>query len=187
MKINFGKYKNQAIELPKNNNNMRPTTGMAKSIIFNTIGNFEDKIILDLFSGTGSLGFESLSLGAEKVIFIDNNVDSIKSIYKTINKFKIKKENYEIYKSDFRRVLKYSQQEKFDIIFLDPPFSIQKYFEEALFLLKTKDVLKEEGIIVMEIPYKMKLKIIDDFLIYKKSKLGDKDIYFLQKKREENE
>jgi|GEM_PF-2384451 len=66
MKINFGKYKNRNIIIG-DNKKMRPTQSMAKSIIFNIIDINEETIVIDLFAGTGLLGFEAMSLGAKIV------------------------------------------------------------------------------------------------------------------------
>ena len=85
-------------------------------------------------------------------------------------------------KTDFRRVLKSNKNKKPDIIFLDPPFSVVKYFTEALEIILKKELLSEGGIVVMEAPSKMELSILESFSIYKIKKIGDKNIYFLQSK-----
>ncbi len=178
MKINFGNYRNKKIESPKNLK-MRPTTSFVKSIIFNTLNFNNIEIVLDAFAGTGALGLESLSMGVGKVIFCDNNIHSIKSIRMTLEKMEINKNKYEIINGDFRQVLKSNLIEKYDLIFLDPPFSVEKYFNESLQLIYDKKKLSDEGIIVLETSSKLHLNEINLFKIQKEKKYGDKKIYFL--------
>ncbi len=181
MKINFGKYKNKNIETPKNSL-MRPTTAIAKSIIFNTLDVEDFKLALDVFAGTGSLGLEALSLGIEKVIFCDKNSNSTKSIRSTLNKIEIERNRYEVINGDFRQVIKSSHFENYDLIFLDPPFSVSKYFEISLELIFNKKKLSSDGIIVLEIPSKLKVNALEYFRVWKEKTIGDKIIYFLKNK-----
>ncbi len=181
MKINFGKYKNKHIESPKNSQ-MRPTTAIAKSVIFNTLDLEKINLALDVFAGTGALGIEGLSLGIDKVIFCDKNANSARAIRNSLKMIGIERERYEVINGDFRQVIKSSHFENYDLIFLDPPFSISKYFEISLQLIFEKKKLSERGIIVLEIPSKLKVEALTNFDIWKEKIIGDKIIYFLKNK-----
>lgn len=180
MKINFGTLKGRSIFVGKNEK-MRPTTSIAKDKIFNILKINENDIVLDIFAGTGSLGLESLSLGAKKAIFLDNNIESFKAINKNLKEFDFK--DSKIYFGDFRTKLK-SLKEKFTIIFLDPPFSVEKYYDEALILILKKELLEKNGIIVLEKNKKLKISLLKDFNIINEKNVGEKDILFLSLKNE---
>lgn len=177
MKVSFGKYKGRLIE-KSNNKSMRPTTGIGKSVIFNSI-NIEGKRVLDLFAGTGSLGIEALSANAKWVGFSDINLNSINSIKKTLENFKIEKKKYEIYKSDFRMMMKRSN--KIDIVFVDPPFSVKKYYVQFFKQIIKEDFLNKKGYLIIEKMSKLELIYPTNFEIIKIKRLGDNEIVILRK------
>lgn len=128
----------------------RPTADIVKGAIFNVLG---QKVInskfLDLFAGTGAVGFEALSRGAKYCCFVDQNKDSVKLIKDNSKKFE--SEDFKILNDNFFDVLKQirANNEKFDIIFLDPPY-ITDFAEKSLdFIFKNK-LLNEFGVVVWE-------------------------------------
>lgn len=122
MRVIAGKYKSIKLNALEGLNT-RPTTDKVKENLFNMIDCDYAKV-LDLFGGSGGLGIESLSRGAEHVTFIDGSSSAVRVIRSNVEKCKIEKDNYNIYRNDFMRALKIlgSKEEKFDIIFLDPPY-----------------------------------------------------------------
>ena len=72
MKINSGLFRNTSIEILKNSS-FRPTTSISRKSFFDTVGSLQGKSFLDLFSGSGIIGFEAASRGAEKVTFVEMN------------------------------------------------------------------------------------------------------------------
>lgn len=100
----------------------RPTTGKVKESIFSIIQfDIEGRRVLDLFAGTGQLGIEALSRGARQCVFIDQRADAVKLI----------RENVEVCGLTDRAVIRSGDAmaylrsgEKFDIIFLDPPYAL---------------------------------------------------------------
>ena len=148
MKINFGKFKKRNI-LVGNNNKMKPTQSITKDVIFNLLKINNDTKVLDLFAGTGLLGFESAYLCAGKVIWIDNNNESIKTIKKNILDLKLSEDNFKAFKSDFRMGFK-KLPFKPDIIFIDPPFTVEKYYEETLQYIHDKNLLSKYGVLVLD-------------------------------------
>ncbi len=178
MKINFGKFKRKVL-IVGDNNKMRPTQSSAKSIIFNVLDITETDTVADLFAGTGALGFESASLGASKVYWSDNNIESVKAIQKNIDNLGLDQKNYKIFKTDFRMVLK-KLPFKPTIIFLDPPFIATKYYDEALDFIIDNNVLHDDGVIVMEKPFKVEIKSLERFSYIDKRRMGDKDVMFLK-------
>ena len=147
MRVITGKYKGQHIYSAKNQS-IRPTTDRVKEYIFDILGDFvEGCRVLDLFSGSGSLGIEALSRGAESVTFIENSYNSIKVLKKNLHRLKIR-EPYTIIR---KSVLTYLRQNKqpFDLILTDPPFKWNRYIE-LLPLTFLHENLTDYGIFVLE-------------------------------------
>ena len=122
MRVIAGKYRSIKLNAV-DGMNTRPTTDKIKENLFNMIDCYDCKV-LDLFGGTGGLGIEALSRGASHVTFIDGSNNAIKVIKSNIEKCKINSTEYSLFRNDFKRALKIfgKKDEKFDIIFLDPPY-----------------------------------------------------------------
>ena len=102
--------------------NVRPTTDKVKEAIFSSIHFVvEGSKVLDLFAGTGQLGIEALSRGANEAFFIDSSKDSIKLVEQNLNLSKLKDSKIKIINEDSILFLK-TNTEKFDFVFVDPPY-----------------------------------------------------------------
>jgi len=147
MRIISGKYKGHRLYSAKDQS-IRPTTDRVKEYIFNILSEFiEDCRVLDLFSGSGNLGIEALSRGAESVTFIENSYNSVKVLRKNLDRIRIQ----EPYKIVRKNVLTFLRQNKepFDLIFADPPFKWNHYIE-LLPLVFLPENLTHYGIFVLE-------------------------------------
>jgi len=148
MRIISGIYKGINLDTPRDVD-IRPALGRMKNSLFNILmGEFEDKKVLDLFAGTGSLGFEALSRGAKNCLFVENNRPCFDSIQKNISKLKLENVARVLFTDAFD-IISYAKKndEKFDYIFIDPPY---RYYDEKPFkekLLKLIDDLAEKNII----------------------------------------
>ena len=154
MRIISGSFRGKKIFEPKDNKT-RPLKDLVKESIFNII-NHSKKInikisnsnILDLYSGVGSFGIECLSRGAEKVIFVENYHKVLPILKKNLNDLRTVN-NYEILEFDINKNFESKKiNDKFDIIFLDPPFK-DKNLEELLDNINKKNILKKNGIIII--------------------------------------
>ena len=150
MRIISGKYKSRRFEVPKSFK-ARPTTDFAKENLFNVLTNlidFEDKSALDLFAGTGSISFELLSRGCEKVVCIEKDFAHYSFIKKVQSD--LKDEHFFPMKGD---VFKYllSNSQSFDFIFADPPYAL-KELESIPRIILSQNRLNRGGIFVMEHP-----------------------------------
>lgn len=127
----------------------RPTLDRIKESLFNILQNkiYESKV-LDLFAGSGALGLETLSRGANEAILCDNSYKAIKIIKNNIAKTHCEKQT-KVINNDYKETLEMLKNEKFDIIFLDPPYESQ-FDIQALKIIIEKDMLSKEGIIVLE-------------------------------------
>lgn len=126
----------------------RPTTDRVKEAMFSIINFYIDSsIVLDLFSGSGALGIEALSRGADLCVFVENNKRALEIVKKNIEKTKFK-DSARVVFSDFKTFLK-NTKETFDVILLDPPYN-KNMCDEAMSVIYERNLLKEGGIILCE-------------------------------------
>lgn len=128
----------------------RPTTDRVKEALFSII-HFEipGASVLDLFGGTGQLGIEALSRGAQNAVFVDAREDACKLIRENLKRTKLE-QNGRVVRSDYLDYLNCCR-EKFNIILLDPPYA-EVFLENALKRITEIDILQSNGIIVTERP-----------------------------------
>lgn len=132
MRILTGQFKGKYLSAGQDLS-IRPTTNRIKEIIFSIIGDFGSDIwLLDLFSGSGSLGLEALSRGAKGITFVDNSHKSVKILQTNIKNLAISDIRFKIVESDVLSFIKHCGQ-SYKIILADPPFKfldIQKMMDE---------------------------------------------------------
>ena len=160
----------------------RPTLDRVKESLFNIIQNdIEDSTVLDLFSGSGAIGLEFLSRGAKRAVLCDSSKDAIKIIKQNVQKTHFE-EKVEVYNMEFTKLVERLQNQKFDIIYIDPPYatdfikiSLEKIIEYELFNENNKIIVEtdDETRILNQIE-KMDVEITD------KRKYGRATIIFLK-------
>ncbi len=181
MRIISGNFKGKKIFIPSDNNT-RPLRDMVKESIFNLLQHsnkinldIKDSNILDLFSGTGSFGLECISRGSKSVIFMENYDKILKILRKNIEKLGINA-NCRIIKNDCFKFFntKKDFKDKFDIIFMDPPFR-EKKINIILEKIKENKILAKNGILLIHRHKK------DDVKITNKIQIIDQRIYGISK------
>ena len=160
----------------------RPTLDRVKESLFNIIQNdIEDSTVLDLFSGSGAIGLEFLSRGAKRAVLCDSSKDAIKIIKQNVQKTHFE-EKVEVYNMEFTKLVERLQNQKFDIIYIDPPYatdfikiSLEKIIECKLINENSKIIVEtdDETRILNQIE-KMDVEITD------KRKYGRATIIFLK-------
>lgn len=156
----------------------RPTTDRVKENLFNILAPYIEKSkVLDLFAGSGSLGIEALSRGAENAVFSDQNEKCIQIIKDNLEYTKMTGKAKVFFGEALLILKKLSQQgEKFDIIFLDPPYrkgiipQILQYFGEAD-VLEVRFIIVAETDIEDELPENIGCMVISKIQTYGKTKL----------------
>ena len=128
----------------------RPTADRVKEALFSII-NFDipGAKVLDLFGGTGQLGIEALSRGAEEAVFVDAREDACRLIRENLSRTKLAGQA-QVIRSDYMDYLNRASQ-RFSIILLDPPYA-EVFLENALKRITEIDILQSDGIIVTERP-----------------------------------
>ena len=180
MKIISGKFKGSKLFIPLNKET-RPLKSIVKEAIFNLLihsNKFSIQLkkvnVLDLFSGTGSFGLESLSRGAKHITFVEQNKNAIEILNRNINKLKsgksISVENKSVY--DF---INSNFSEKFNLIFLDTPFKTND-INQIIVKLKKSEKIDRNALFIIHRHKKSKdlfpinFKILDQ-KIYGSSKI----------------
>lgn len=142
LKVNSGQYKGSLLEYPEKVR-VRPTKSKAKEALFNILNfsnNIEGKVFLDLFSGTGNIGIEALSLKASQVHFVEKDKDCFYIIQSNLEKIGASSNQYRVFHSDMFAYLKKKIQVKFDYVYLDPPYDYYNYKKIFLKLFKWKNL-----------------------------------------------
>lgn len=148
MRIVSGNFRGRRFQLPKSLK-ARPTTDFAKENLFNILANrldFEELRVLDLFAGTGSIGFEFLSREAKSVTFVEHYAPHVHFIHEVAQKLKVT--NYSVVNGDAYRFIG-SSKASFDLIFADAPYADEK-MAQLPDLILTTGLLAEEGLLLVE-------------------------------------
>ena len=128
----------------------RPTTDRVKEAMFSIIQfDIPGASVLDLFGGTGQLGIEALSRGAQSAVFVDAGEPACRLIRENLKKTRLEGQS-KVIRSDYMDYLSRCR-EQFDIILLDPPYA-EVFLENALKRITEIDILRSNGIIVTERP-----------------------------------
>ena len=184
MRIISGSFKGKKISEPRDIKT-RPLKDLTKESIFNIIKhsnklkvNLSNSNVLDLFSGVGSFGVECLSRDAKKVVFVENYSGVLPILKKNLKNLQ-SIENYmiiekDIYNSDIFLEL----EDKFDIIFLDPPYR-NKNLDKVLVDIDKQKILKKNGIIIVHRHKNEKDALPKNFEIIDEKKYGISKIIFL--------
>ena len=173
MRIIAGKYRGKPLKSPKSDN-IRPTGDKVKQALFTKLQFFvPSSIVLDLFCGSGALGIEALSNNAKFVYFVDKDK---RSVALTKENLKGLDNNYKIYNCDYTVALN-KFEEKFDLIILDPPYASGVY-DNALNIIKERELLNKDGIIVCEHPNELKLN--SGFEIFDQKRYGTVTLTYLK-------
>ena len=184
MRIISGYLRGRNISQP-DNKLTRPLKDLTKESIFNILKhsnlvtiNLEKSNILDLFCGVGSFGLECISRGAKKVVFLENYTEAIKILKKNIKDLNCENKAKIITKNIFNiKSLNLFEEEKFEIIFLDPPYK-EKRLNNLLDDIISLKLLKNNGIIIIHRHKKEKEIYPKNFNILKIKTYGISKIVF---------
>ena len=184
MRIISGNLKGKKI-LPPKDKLTRPLKDLTKESIFNIIKhsklldiNLENSNVLDLFSGVGSFGLECLSRGASNVIFLESYKEVLTVLKKNIDN--LKQQNYSrvIEKDIFRENTLELLNNKFEIIFIDPPYKEKKITDLLNRIIKLK-LLKDNGVIIIHRHKKERDVLPNEFNILIEKNYGISKIIFV--------
>lgn len=148
LRITAGKLKNKKIEVPKQVT--RPITDRIKISIFDLLNNvIENAKVLDLYAGSGAIGLEAISRGAQSARMIDSNHKVVEIIKKNIEICEVQ-DQAKVSKMHVLQFLK-KAEETYDLIFLDPPFKELHLIDLNIL----ENILTPESIVILRIPEKL--------------------------------
>lgn len=151
MRIISGKARGRRIDAPEGLNT-RPVTDQIRESLFNMWQmDIYDSEFLDLFSGSGSMGLEAMSRGASKVVMVDNSIEATRIIKQNIVNTGLGDVKHQVCKGDvFREITRLdNNNEQFDIIYVDPPFTVDEIFYPLMEALGQVNILKENGVLAI--------------------------------------
>ena len=173
IRIIGGKWKGKKIYFDLNYD-LRPTPDRAKETLFNWLGQDLNKMYcLDLFSGTGALGFEAFSRGAQKVTFVEKNKEYLQKIKKVFLEMNEKADCDFFCAECLEWIQNNSSETKYDLIFIDPPFN-KNLIHDLLAAILEKELLSKNGQIYFEFEKELDLEIPESLTLKKKKSLGKK-------------
>ena len=190
MRIISGKFRGRKL-IRFNKEGIKPTTDKVRESIFNIIISylkinkknnnlpFKKLNVLDIFAGTGALGLEAISRGAENVTFIEKSRDNLRVLYKNINHLKVS-EKIKIIKRSIRKVKKIDG--KFDLIFMDPPYQMDLIIKKTLKKILDFKIIKKKTVIVLEHAKNKTMVIPKDFEIIKEKNYGNSSLTLIKRK-----
>ena len=151
---------------------VRPTTDAARETLFNWLqGRIEKSVCLDLFAGSGALGFEALSRGAREVVLVDSNRRCIRALHQ--NAENLNAQDCSIVLSDGLMYLRQTRQ-RFDIVFVDPPFHSQLQCK-ALSTIQSSGVLNPDAQVYLEVEHTFnENQLLDDWEILRQLRAGSR-------------
>lgn len=180
LRIIAGKFKSLQIDQPPLEIT-RPTTDKVRESIFNIIQNeVNHSIVLDCFGGSGAMSIEAISRGATKAICVEKNASAFSTIMANIEKINIK--NIEVHNGDVIKFLKEKENIEFDLIFMDPPYSMElNQVYEIFNLIVEKNFLKKYGSIIYETSINMEqIQLPKKMMISSEKEYGNTKIYIIK-------
>jgi len=188
MRIISGTSKGRRLATPKSNV-LRPTSDRVKESIFNILGQMvEEKIVLDLFAGTGNLGMEALSRGAKRALFVEKGRQAIRLIKRNLSQFEMEGRSEIIPKDVIRAIgILHQRGETFDLILMDPPYE-KGLIAKTLWKLQSQRIYHDDSILIIEHDRREPLPThLDGWNLIRQRKIGDTLVSFLTPLRGEAE
>lgn len=160
----------------------RPTADRVRESVFSTLQTrISGARFLDLFAGSGAIGIEALSRGAKDCVFVEKDRQALQTLKKNLQITKFGKES-RVLAMDFRQAIGLLKEEHFDIVYVDPPYETDYYFD-TLTLLAEYDIITKNGVIVCESGKKsLPIENTEPFIVMKTKHYGDSSVYYLQRR-----
>jgi 16S rRNA (guanine(966)-N(2))-methyltransferase RsmD len=147
VRIIAGERKGHTIFAPRGRET-RPTSDRVRENVFNIVAPWvEDARVLDVYAGSGAMGLEALSRGAESVVFVESDQDAVRAIERNLERLRLT--GATVLRLDARTALaqETAARRKYDLVLIDPPYAMTSFESLASYLPR---VLAEDGLLVLE-------------------------------------
>lgn len=150
MRVIGGIYRHRKLVYPENDPSIRPTKDRIREAFFSIVGDLSNKLFLDLYAGSGSIGIEAISRGASLSVFVDHSESALRYVKENIKSLGIE-ESSKVILSSYLGALESLKKQgyQFDVIYIDPPYETGKY-EDILSFIYNNNLLKDDGLIACE-------------------------------------
>lgn len=176
MRINSGKLGGRIIYSP-NTRSTRPMTDKVRGALFDILGPIDGFMVLDAYAGSGALGFESISRGADRVIAIESGKQAINAITKNVAGLDLGFQ-YQLVPSKVESWLARKPDYIFDLIFFMPPYSI---FDREI-AERVGSLLGQDGTLVIEFSRQQTPAELEHFRLVQARDYGDQKLAFYQRR-----
>jgi 16S rRNA (guanine966-N2)-methyltransferase len=175
MRLSGGERTGQKLAAPKGKKT-RPTSAKVREALFAVLGKRVDGArVLDLFAGSGALGFEAMSRGAGSVVFVDSDAGAVMSIRRNAVRLIPDPNRWRILPMNSARALRVLRG-TFDVVLMDPPY--QRGAADELATLMQRGLLSEKGVVVLEHPSASQAELPSSMRVIKQTKYGDTSLTF---------
>lgn len=179
MRITAGAYKGRKLEHPKG---IRPTQEKVRKAVFDILGDVSGLSLLELYAGSGAVGFEAASRGVKELVLVEYNRECLAAIRKNIESLKARFCDFYPREADEAVRALEKAGRRFDIVFMDPPY-YGGLAKKTLQNLGACDILAPNGWVVVQHFKKDELPEAEgDLILCKRSKYGDTLLSFYSKK-----
>ena len=178
LRIIAGSLKGRRFDAPKGGDTVRPVGDRVKESLFDILApRLQDAQVLDLFGGTGSLGFESLSRGAKSAVYVEKDHRNVRLIRDNAKSLGLESK-INIVHGSLPEILK-KMSGKFDLVLADPPFATEIIFE-IMPLLKDQNLIDQNTQIMIQRFRGSKDLEFEGFEMTRKHKVGDAMLWFFK-------
>ena len=184
IQIISGQYRGRKLLVPEGKQ-LRPTANRVRESIFNVLQHllyFEDRVVLDLYAGSGALGLEAISRGCGSAYFVESNLATVQLIKQNLQRCGAHSDSVHVIHRPAETWL--SQFENLGhpcLVFVDPPY-YQDEYAKILPLISKLDSIPETSVIVVESPKKLDISAVPLLEILKEKQYGETKVIFLEKK-----
>ena len=176
VRIMGGEWRGRRIKV-SSSKSLRPTPGRIRETLFNWIGaDISGMRVLDLFAGTGVLGFEALSRGAESAVFIEKNRKIAERLRESCHQFDLSAERARVFCAESMSWLR-RDQSNWNLVYVDPPFHRHELYERVLPILRDRS--NATDLVYVEFNRRMPLEFCG-FQTWKSSEVGEVRFALLQ-------
>lgn len=176
LRIIAGQLKGRKFDAPKGGDTVRPISDRVKESLFDILASrLEGAQVLDLYSGTGAIGFEALSRGAKEVLYVERDPRNVKLIHENAEKLGLSK-LITVLRGTLPDIIA-KIRGKYNIIFIDPPFPTETIFE-IMPALKKQNLVDPNALIMIQRFRGSKELDFEGFTLTRKHRVGDSILWF---------